>query len=138
MKETKKVKPIQERTEDEKLTQAPITVILGGKSYKVKLLPIMHSRPWRKEVVVALSSLPKYAAVNMDDLKLFGDAINQMLVAIPDTVIDLFFGYAKDLNREEIEAIATDDEMAIAFGQVIDLGFPLARSLVGTMTRLSQ
>jgi len=61
-----------------------------------------------------------------------------MLVEMPDKVIDLFFAYAKDLNREEIEAVATDSEMARAFEKVVEMAFPLARSLVGAMGTVSQ
>lgn len=126
------------RTEDDKLCQAPIIVILGGKKYNVKQLVIRDSRLWRSDVVKAISTLPKYASVTTDNIEQFGDAINQMLMVMPNTVIDLFFGYAKDLDRDEIEAVATDNEVATAFGQVVDVSFPLAKSLVGTMTKLSQ
>ena len=101
-------------------------------------MPIVLSRPWRASVFAALSSLPNYIGVTTDNPEEFIKAINQMLVETPDTIIDLFFGYAKDLNRDEIEAIATDIEMVVAFGQVVDIGFPLAKSLVGTMLRLSR
>ena len=124
------------RTEEDKLCQAPITVILGSKEYEVKPLVIRDSREWRKNVVKAISTLPMSATT--DNIEQFGNAINQMLGVMPDTIIDLFFGYAKDLDRTEIEAVATDNEIATAFGQVVDIAFPLAKSLVGTMTKLSQ
>ncbi len=38
-----------ERSEDEKLTQAPITVILGRKEYGIAPLVISASREWRKK-----------------------------------------------------------------------------------------
>ena len=52
-----------------------------------------------------------------------------MLVEVPELVVDLFFGYAKSLNREEIEGIATDAEIAKAFEEVAAVTFPLAGSL---------
>ena len=128
----------EKRTEEDKLAQVPLDVVLGGKIYKVKLLTIKDSRQWRKDVAAMLSPLPKYAQATTDSPELFADAINQMLARMPDQAIDLFFGYAKELDKDEIEAIATDAEMAIAFGQVIDVGFPLAKSLVGTMAKISQ
>jgi len=79
-----------------------------------------------------------YANVTSDKPDEFGDALNAMLVAMPDKVIDLFFQYAKDLNRDEIEAVATDTEMSKAFEQVVQLAFPLAKSLVGAMANLSR
>lgn len=126
------------RTEEQKVAQAPIEVILGGKKYNIAPLVIRDSRAWRAKVVEPISSLPAYEGVTTENTELFGKAINAMLVQMPDKVIDLFFDYARDLNREEIEAIATDSEIAKAFEQVVDVAFPLANSLVGTMVKLSQ
>ena len=60
-----------------------------------------------------------------------------MTITMPDKVIDLFFKYAKDLNREEIEGIATDAEIAKAFEEVVKVAFPLAESLPKAMGRIS-
>ena len=130
--------PENKRTEDDIVTQSPLIVILGGKKYEIKLLPIKLSRQWRKEVAEVISSLPQYANVTTDNLDQFGAAISQMLSGMPDKIIDLFFGYAIDLDREEIEEVANDVELSSAFDKVVDIGFPLAGSLVRTMTRLSQ
>ena len=64
--------------------------------------------------------------------------MSALLVEMPDVVVDLFFEYAKDLNREEIELVAVDSEIAKGFEQVVEVAFPLARSMVKTMERLSQ
>jgi len=53
-------------------------------------------------------------------------------------IIESFFEYAKELNREEIEAIATDAEMSVAFQEVIKVTFPLAESPMKVMERMSQ
>lgn len=126
------------RTEEQKVFQTPITVTFGGKDYKIPLLVIRDSRAWRADVVAVLSDLPKYANVTTDEPEDFGNALKALLVTMPDTVIDLFFKYAKDLNKDEIESIATDDEMAEAFGKVVKVAFPLAQSLVGAMDTLAQ
>jgi len=126
------------RAEGDKVVHAPIVVILGGQEYKINILVIKDSRPWRAKVVKALSKLPEYTKVTTDDSELFGKAIDAMLVGMPDTVLDLFFEYAKSLDREEIEDVASDAEVAKAFEQVVEVAFPLANSLVGTMTSFSQ
>lgn len=127
-----------ERTEEQKVTRAPVIVVLGGREFEIVPLVIRDSRKWRIKAVEALASLPKYAKVTTDDVDQFGEALNSMLVQTPDTVVDLFFNYAKELNREEIEAIATDEEIAEAFRQVVKMAFPLAQSLVGAMVKVSQ
>jgi len=126
------------RTEEDKIVQAGITVILGGREYSIAPLVIKASREWRKKVVGLISEMPKYAEVTTDTPDEFGDALNAILVAMPDKVADLFFKYAVNLNREEIEANATDAELAKAFEQVIEIAFPLAQSLTQTMKHLSQ
>ena len=127
-----------ERTEDEKVTQAGIDVILGGDTYKVPPLVIKDSREWRKEISQMLASIPQYAAVTTDDPAGFEAALKKLLLDMPDRVIDLFFGYAKTLDRPTIEEKATDAEIAVAFEQVIQIAFPLAKSPVSLMGRLSQ
>ena len=127
-----------ERTEEDKIVQAGISVILGGKEYKIAPLVIRDSREWRKEVVGLLSSLPKYVNATTDTPEKFSEALNALMVALPDKVVDLFFSYAKDLDREEIEQVATDVEVAKAFEQVVEIAFPLAQSVTRTMEKLSR
>lgn len=126
------------RTEEQIVAQAPIIVILGKKEYEVKPLVIRDSRPWRKKLIGLVASLPQLVNITMDDPAAFEGALNQMMVTMPDQVMDLFFEYASDLNREEIEGIATDAEMSKAFEEVIKVAFPLATSLPRVMGRLSQ
>lgn len=117
------------RTEDQKVSQDPIEVVLGGKKYPVKLLVIKDSREWRKKAVELLVSLPQYASITTDDPEAFSGAMTALIVAMPDTITDLFFQYAKDLDRDEIEAVATDAEMANAFEEVLSVAFPLVGSV---------
>lgn len=127
-----------DRTEEQKLAQAPIEVILGGKKYGIKPLVIRDSRKWRSDVAEALGVLPKFAKLTVDDPESLKDGLNAMLAENPDTVIDLFFMYAKDLDKDEIEGIATESEIAVAFGQIVEVAFPLATSLVEMMTNISR
>jgi len=127
-----------ERTEEDKVVQAGIKVVLGGVEYSIAPLVIKDSREWRKGVVSLLSSLPQYTDVTTDTPDEFGDALNAVMVALPDKVTDLFFLYAKDLNREEIEETATDTELAKAFEQVVEIAFPLAQSVTKTMKHLAR
>ena len=126
------------RLEDQKLTQAPLTVVLGGEEHQIKLLVIKESRLWRKKVVSVWATLPGHLKANSDKPEEFEAALSALLVEMPDVVVDLFFEYAKELNREEIEQVAVDSEIAKGFEQVVEVAFPLARSMVKTMERLSQ
>lgn len=122
-----------ERTEDQIVAQAKIEVTLGGKTYEVAPLVIRDSRVWRQNVIKLIAPLPGIVGVTTDDAEGFGEALTQLLVTMPDQVVDLFFDYAKDLNREEIEGVATDAELRDAFAEVIKIAFPLVEALPETL-----
>jgi len=126
-----------ERTEEQKLARAPIIVTLGGQERDILPLVIRDSRPWRKKIIGLLAALPRKVTASDDDPDAFEAAFNTIASDMPDEVIDLFFEYAKDLNRTEIEAVATEDEMAKAFQLIIEVAFPLAASLPAVLGRLS-
>lgn len=129
---------MEQRTEDNIVTQAGIEVILGGETYTIRPLVIKESREWRKEVIDLISELPKFAEVTTDTPDEFGQALKAMLVSAPEKVAGLFFKYAKELDPERIEAEATDAELAVAFEQVIEIAFPLAQSMTKVMKHLAQ
>ncbi len=127
----------EERTEEQKVARAPVIVVLGGKDHEIIPLVISESRAWRIAVVAALGELQGHTQTSSDDTGAFQSSLDALLVGMPDKVLDLFFQYAKGLDRPTIEATATDKEVAEAFEKVVALAFPLAQSLVGTMGRLS-
>ena len=118
-----------ERTEEDKLAQASLEVTLGGQVYEIKPLVIKDARPWRAKVSELMGSLSIHQNASSDNPEEFKAGLNAALVSVPDEVINLFFEYARDLDREEIEAVATDAEITEAFNQIIEIAFPLATSL---------
>lgn len=123
---------MQERTEEDVVTQAPLEVILGGEKYEIKLLTIKEARAWRAHIRTCINDLSRYSGVSSDDPEEFLGALSTLLVEMPDSVIDLFFEYAKDLPRDAIEDVANDAEIAQAWRQVQEVAFPLTRSLEET------
>jgi len=128
----------KERTEEDKLCKAPIEVVLGGAKYQVKPLVIRDSRVWRGKVAEELGMLPRHSKATTDDDDAWATAMNMMLKEMPDKVIDLFFEYAKDLNKDEIEAVATDAEIAKAFEEVVAVAFPLTGSILGVLGKTTK
>ena len=124
---------MEQRGEEQKVFQEPIKVILGGREHEVKPLVIKYSRPWRKKVIDLIATLPKYAKVDTDKPDEFEQAVKLLMVESQDTIIDLFFEYARELTRDEIEEIATEAEIAIAFELVMNLAFPLSETLPAIM-----
>ena len=124
------------RSEEEIIVQAGIKVNLGGRDYGIRPLVIRESREWRAKVIKLIAPIPRFANVTMDKTDDFEEALTLMLVTMPDQVADLFFDYAKELNREEIESVATDDELTKAFEEVIKIAFPLAKAAPETMAHI--
>lgn len=126
------------RTEDEKLSRSPVKVILGGKEYEIKPLVIEKAREWRKKLAVLFNKFPALANVTSDDAKGFEAAMNTVIGSLPDEMVDLFFAYAVDLNRKEIEVIANEIEIAQAFEAIMEIALPLVHSLTVAMKRLAR
>ncbi len=129
---------MSKRTEDEKVTQAPIRVVLGGQEYEIKPLVIRDSRKWRAQVVELLNELPAFANLDTEKPEEFSQIIQSFLQTMPDKVVDLFFGYAKELDRDAIEGVAIDADIVKAFGQVMEVAFPLASSASGMLKGITK
>ena len=118
---------MSERDEEDKIVQSGFPVILGGKEVMIAPLVIKYSREWRKKVAKMLEPLPE-TSKDLETPEDFAKAITTLLVSAQDEVIELFFDYARELDRSKIESVATDAELAQAFKEVIAFGFPLAES----------
>jgi len=128
---------VSPRTEEQKILQSPVVVVLGGEEHQIKPLVIKDSREWRRKLASALGKLPEILQTTTDTPDSFSHALNAMLFEMPETVADLFFSYAKELNRDEIEGIATDAELASAFEEVVKIAFPLSGVLPKVLGKTS-
>ena len=126
------------RTEEQILSQAPVIVHFGGKEYNVKLLNIKDARAWRAKLSEMMGKVSPAVNTSTDTPEQFQNAINTLLIEIPDIITDLVFDYARDLPKDEIEPIATDAEMALAFEGILEVAFPLAKSVTGITGKLSR
>ena len=126
------------RSEDQVVSQAPILVSFGGTEYQIRPLVIKESREWRQKLAKMMGELSPVVNVTTDTPEKFQEAMNSLLVTMPDTVVDLVFAYGKELPRDEIEAVTTDAEMAKAFEGILEVAFPLARSVTGITGKLSR
>ena len=125
-----------ERTEEDKLLKAAITVTLGGMEYSIAPLVIKDAREWRKMFSALMRQLPGHMKVTSDNEAAFENAVTALIVGMPDEMTDLFFAYAKDLDRETIETTASEIELAKAFEEVVAIAFPLLGSLTGALGKI--
>ena len=104
-----------DRTEEEKITQAGIKVTLGGREHEIRPLVIKYSGEWRKKSVPLIAYLSKYS--KRKDME---EAVTELFTTKTDEILDSFFEYARELDRDEIEGIATDGEVILAFVEVFN------------------
>ncbi len=126
------------RSEEDKLLRVPIVVTLGGEEYEIKPLVIKDAREWRKKFAKLLGRLPSYVSTSTDDAASFSNAVDALIVSMPDEMADLFFVYAKDLDREKIESTATEVELVKAIESVLEVAFPLLGGLTGVLRKMAQ
>lgn len=114
-----------DRTEEEKIIQSPASVKLGGKDYQIPPLPIKYSLPWVKKVSKILMGVVSLEGVTSDNEEAFADAFGEIMVSRPEQLIDLFFEYARDLDKEAISGVASSAEIVNAFEAVLSFERPL-------------
>src|SRR4030043_261913 len=98
------------RTEEQKILQEPVTVTFGGREFEIKPLPLIKATPWRKKFIELTKEMSALASVTSDSEE-FLNALADILTEKPDALVDLFFEYVPYLNREEIENVASSNEM---------------------------
>jgi len=115
---------MSKRTEEDKILQNGIKVILGGKEYSIRPLVIRYSGAWRKKSIPLVASLMRFTSfmseVKPGNTEGLEQAVTEMFTTRTDEMLDSFFEYARELNREEIEGIATDGEVIDAFMEVFN------------------
>jgi len=135
---------IPRRSEEDKILRAPLVLKLGGKEYLRPVLCIRDARVWRAKLQGAFKEL-EIAGLEVTDVGQLIEAIpkilDQVLVKMPEKVVDLVFAYTPGpkadgtppevgpLPREEIEATASDEEMAQAFLDILGAALPFRRAL---------
>ena len=107
-----------------------ITLIFGGKSYQVRSLTLRQARDWRILLIAAAKeiSCQLFRETNGHDAPFF-DGLGAAFIAFPDKISELVFAYSSELPKDEITAIATEQEMAVAFSQLIKAALPFLPQL---------
>lgn len=110
------------------------TVHIAGRDYAVQQLTVGQSRQWRQkfeqpfgEIAAALKTV---SVVEITDLGGIGGILATLkttLIGALDTVLELLCDYAPEIaaDRERIEAEGYDEEVVVAFGEVLRVVFPL-------------
>lgn len=118
-----------ERTEEQKLSLAPIEVSLGAKKYEVKVRRILDARAWRKDLVESMGAIVTTMNAKGVSADILVSGLTAVFLAFPEKVADLVFAYDPALPRDVIEAEGTEEELAVAFGAILKVAFPFVSAL---------
>ena len=132
---------MEARTTSDKLTQAPITVRLGGETYEIPIPPYAQARKWRKALaeyqkqLLPIATMALAAQDETDDelttqkknMALMTDNLDVLSSGVIDGMIDLLFVFWPDAPRETLENSCTEKELLVVAGQIVKSQAPLAQ-----------
>jgi len=135
-----------ERSNTGVILNAPMTIELCGKKYKVKERNIADSLEWRKKCGELMQSL---VYIFKDELEGQGKTkttnVEMIQKAMPvlfgeglDKIVAMLFSYSDELtaDREKILAEASSTEVIEAAMEVFNLSFPFVRAVVNGMIKM--
>ena len=136
-----------ERSEMDKILPTPVEVILGGGKYTISPLPIKYAISWNKKVIALLLKTTKFAKseiinqkIEEVDTALLETILTESMSDDPEKLVDLFFEYARKLDRSILEETATSSEIINGFKEVLkfELPFLLGRNALTAIMPKSQ
>ena len=120
---------VLKRSEEDILTQAPIKAKFGGAEYEIKPLRIMKAREWRGKLMEKMKEVGVEMSKEAGGEKQLMQGLGYVLLQFPTVVADLVFEYCPELPEEKILEDATEEQMAIAFGKIMQVAFPFQGEL---------
>jgi hypothetical protein len=123
----------EKRTQDQILSQAPIIVKLGEMEYKLKPLRILKAREWRQMLIDKMTSVTTNLRQETGSDAAFMSGLGYTLLQFPDILLELVVAYSANLDKSKVESEATEEQIAIAFGNIMQVAFPFQGELKAVM-----
>ena len=110
-----------------------VSITLGGVTYEVPALAIKGAKAWRdkfqrpfEEIAAALAGAGSIAITSGAGLAGLLNTLRGVLLKSPDILLEMLYEYSPLLkaDAERIEAEAFDDEVMVAFVEVLRLAYP--------------
>jgi hypothetical protein len=124
---------ISRRSESDMLSMAPIKVRLGTKDYEIPVLNNRKAKEWRDKLYAALGPIVANFDFTGIDLNASREQVSQLMskklsdemIEYPQKLSELLFEFAGEvLPREQVLDEASDEQIALAFSQVAEVGYP--------------
>lgn len=122
------------RSEEQRASASPLTVLVGGEAIDVPILTIRQSRDWKKlvqdKIGLAFTEMGDVPRLIQSGgiLNIAGDALMELVLAYDMTHV---LG-----EREQLEDSMTDADLYRVFRQMIDITFPFVDDLRGLVLML--
>lgn len=120
---------MSDRSEIDKIIQSPVKITLGGGEYEIKPLPIKQAIPWVKKLLKLFADTVSIAKLEANDTSAVEVALTKAMVEYPEQMAGLFWDYAKGLDREKLEDLASSSEVMAAFRDVISFELPFLQGI---------
>jgi hypothetical protein len=121
-----------ERTDDQILSKEPIKVRLGSKDYEFSIPSPRLARAWRAKLFDSMGELSNIMKVDSSNVDKFYGSLGFIFLQFPERLADLVFLFAPDVPREQAEDECSEEQLARAFGQVMQVAYPFAEVLGAT------
>jgi hypothetical protein len=116
------------RTEEQILTRAPFEVTLGSEKYSIKPLAITPQMEWRSRMSEEFAAiLSGYQETPTQDR--ISSGLIATLTKFPEKLAEMTFSYSPELPKDKIMAEATEEQLALAFSDILSVAFPFLAQL---------
>lgn len=121
------------RTDEDKLLQAPIVMRFGTKNYPVKPLTLGPARAWREKLNEVMGPLAETFQSGIKEDGAVSQGLAKMLMQFPDKLIELILAYDPQLPKDTIMTDATEEQIIVAWSDLLAVAFPFVAPLVTVM-----
>jgi hypothetical protein len=120
------------RTESDMIAKSPVRVMLGNSEYDFHPLTINKARQWRTKLNEVMAEVvgPMQAEESVEAL---GPALTAAFVKFPDKMLELVLFYKPDLPKDKIEAEATEEQITVAYANIMQFAYPFQVPLKETL-----
>lgn len=120
------------RTESDMIAKSPVRVMLGNSEYDFHPLTINKARLWRTRLNEIMAEVigPMQADESIEAL---GPALTAAFVKFPDKMLELVLLYKPDLPKDKIEAEATEEQITLAYANIMLFAYPFQAPLKETL-----
>lgn len=124
------------RTEAEALSRTPLKLKLGDQEYQAPILKIGAAREWREKLTAELAEL--FEPMASETVKNLPAAMTAQFLKYPDKILELIKSYVPGLPWKTIETDVTEEQVQIAYGQIVEVAFPYLAHLIATRQALAK